>query len=201
MPLNLIIHGTPDREEFYDPAFPAPAHAHWIPWLHNQFEMNDLHAQAPAMPRAWRPNYEAWKETFEYFPICAESVLVGHSCGGGFLLRYLSENKIRVKRTVLVAPWLDPTKRKDPAFFDFTLDPDLTTRTELHLLHSDDDDESIHKSVAQIRESLPDLHYHEYSGYGHFCIGDMGTDAFPELRDIALYGKREAHAQSIGVLG
>ena len=190
MSINLIIHGTPGRDEFYDPAFPAPGQSHWLPWLHKQFEMRDLPAQTPAMPKAWWPNYAAWKETFEYFPVGEESILVGHSCGGGFLLRYLSENKIRVKRAVLVAPWLDPDQRKDPAFFDFEIDPGITERTELHVLNSDDDEEEIQTSVAQILEKISGLTCHAFSGYGHFTLGDIGTEEFPVLRDIALSGMR-----------
>lgn len=32
------------------------------------------------------------------------------SCGAGFLLRWLSENSVRIAKLILVIPWLDPNK-------------------------------------------------------------------------------------------
>jgi hypothetical protein len=32
----IIVHGCPDREEYYDPAAPSASNHHWLPWLANQ---------------------------------------------------------------------------------------------------------------------------------------------------------------------
>ncbi|MEX0652068.1 MAG: alpha/beta fold hydrolase [Candidatus Paceibacterota bacterium] len=76
------------------------------------------------MPEPYLPNYEKWIEVFEQFKVDEETDLVGHSCGAGFLLRWLSENKINVGKLVLVAPWIDPINElgDENNFFDFERD-------------------------------------------------------------------------------
>ncbi len=186
MKTGLIIHGTPDKEEYYSDAYPSCSNSHWTSWLQKQMCIQDILTQSLEMPKAYWPNYTNWREMLERFTIDENTILIGHSCGGGFLLRYFSENKIPVKRIVLVAPWLDPDQNKDPDFFNFEIDPNLTERTDLHMFYSDNDMESIQTSVKTIHSKIPDIHSREFKSYGHFCLGDMGTDQFPELRDIVI---------------
>ena len=188
MKTALIIHGTPGREEYFGD-YPLPSHSHWLPWLQKQLLMEGYEAQTPEMPRAYEPNYPLWKRTFEQFSIDKDTVLVGHSCGAGFLLRWLSENEdVRVKRVILVAPWLDPLGEKCPEFFDFSLRGSLARETDMHIVESNDDALSIMQSAAAIRFDLPEVKRHLFTGYGHFCLRDMLTPAFPELKDLALTG-------------
>lgn len=182
----VLIHGTPSRKEFYGHEYLSPSNCHWFPWLQREMLQAGYATQAPEMPSAVYPNYLMWKETFEYFPIEENNIYVGHSCGGGFLLRYFSEHKKPVKRVVLVAPWLDPENEKDPLFFDFEIDANIVNRTDLHILASDNDDKDIIESVKIIKEKIPGIKIHEFHNYGHFCINDMKTEEFPELRDIVL---------------
>lgn len=114
----ILIHGWPGKEEYFDPNIPSPSNSHWFPWVQHQLLLKKIEAQTPEMPKAYEPNYEAWKEMFERFEINENSILIGHSCGGGFLTRWLSENDVRVGKVALVAPWLDPLPEKeiDPAF-------------------------------------------------------------------------------------
>ena len=186
----ILIHGMPGKEEYYSKEADSPSNAHWFPWLQRELIQADYCTQAPEMPLAYMPNYEAWKKTFEQFDIDENTILVGHSCGGGFLVRYLSENSITVKRTVLVAPWLDPHKSKDPALFDFKINSDLIKRTDLHMLYSDNDEDSIDLSVEIIKSALPDIISYEFKNYGHFCKSDLKTEEFPELLNICLKGEQ-----------
>lgn len=186
MPSAIILHGTCDREEYFDPNSPNLSNAHWFPWLQKELLIAGIMAHTPEIPAAYAPDYTIWKREFTRYDFDQHSILIGHSCGGGFLLRFLSENPTKVGRVILVAPWLDPDRVKTGHFFDFTIDPQITKRTDLHLLHSDNDAMDVQQSVATIRAALPQLTYHEFHNYGHFCAGEMGTLAFPELRDIAL---------------
>lgn len=105
----ILVPGRPDKEEYYDPKYPTNSNNHWFPWLSKQLQVNDVFAVVIEPPEPWKPRYGAWKKEFERFDITPETVLVGHSCGGGFLIRWLSENKDKkVGRVVLVAPWLNP---------------------------------------------------------------------------------------------
>ena len=95
-----------------------------------------------------------------------------------------------VERLVLVAPWMDPLRTKDPAFFDGPIDRRLAARNEVHIVVSDNDSSEVAASVQQIRTALPASTVYLFPGYGHFCLANMGTETFPELRDIALHGRK-----------
>lgn len=88
----------PSREEYLKPTRPAASNNHWLPWIQKQLSINGIVAQTPEMPEPFRPDYDKWKETFEQFTLNDDTILVGHSCGGGFLLRWLSENDVKVGR-------------------------------------------------------------------------------------------------------
>ncbi|MCA9361326.1 alpha/beta hydrolase [Candidatus Kaiserbacteria bacterium] len=186
----IIIHGTCDKEEYYSPEYPSASNFHWLPWLVKQLLIKDIHAVTPEMPHGYMPDYTVWKREFERFDITNETILVGHSCGGGFLVRWLSENKDKkVGKVVLVAPWLDPNKTKgeDNDFFDFIMDPELVSRTQgVTVFNSDDDMEAVHKSVKQIMDTIPNIKLVGFEGKGHFCLSDLGTEAFPELLEEIL---------------
>jgi predicted alpha/beta hydrolase family esterase len=182
----ILVPGRPDKEEYYDPKYPTNSNNHWFPWLSKQLQINDVFAIAIEPPKPYSPRYDVWKREFEKFDITPETVLIGHSCGGGFLVRWLSENKDKkVGKVVLVAPWLNPENNpvSDTAdFFDFEIDPDLVSRTAgVTIFNSDNDQETIHKSVQIIRDNIKDLQYIEFHDHGHFCIEDMSTVEFPEL--------------------
>lgn len=103
----IILHGQPSKEEYYDPERPSMSNAHWIPWLQGQLLKNDIAAATPEVPFAYEPEWELWKQEVERFEITPDTLIVGHSRGGEFWLRYLSENKdLSVGKVVLVAPSL-----------------------------------------------------------------------------------------------
>lgn len=179
----VIVHGKPGRPEYYDPDLPSASNHHWLPWLANQLIVRDIPAHTPEMPLAYAPDYPAWRREFERYDVNAGTLLVGHSCGAGFLLRWLSEHPdVRVNRVVLVAPWLDPDGDRAPGFFDFDLDPGLVARTAgLTIANSDDDGEQIQRSVRILRDAVPGVGYREFHAHGHFGVDDLGGTAFPEL--------------------
>jgi len=186
----IILHGTCDKEEYYSSEYPSASNFHWLPWLVKQLLIKDIHAVTPEMPHGYMPNYAVWKREFERFDITSETTLVGHSCGGGFLVRWLSENKDKqVGKVVLVAPWLDPNKTKgeDNDFFDFTMDTGLVSRTQgVTIFNSDTDMEAVHTSVNQIMDTIQNIKLVEFENKGHFCLSDLNGEAFPELLDEVL---------------
>lgn len=180
----VIIHGKPSKDEYYDPARPSQSNSHWLAWLQKQLTINDILAQAPEMPKPYHPSYEDWKETFEQFVVSTETTLVGYSCGGGFLVRYLSENPhVEAGTVVLVAPWINPENQPDAIdCFDFSIRSDIVKQTKrLLIIASDNDYASITKSVSMLRSQISDVEYKEIGGKKHFCYDDLGGEAFPEL--------------------
>lgn len=183
----IIIHGYYTKEEYCDLDRPSPSNDHWIPWLQRQLLLKGIETQTPEMPGFYEPNYEKWKETLDMFKPDKETILVGHSCGGGFLVRYLSEQNIKVNNVILVAPWLDPDKNIDPEFFNFSIDNDLCKKAnEVSLLYSKDDFPEVIKSVDTIKEKISNLNIKEFENMGHFSSDSMKSEGFPELLEECL---------------
>jgi uncharacterized protein len=185
----IILHGGPSVEEYYDPATPSESNAHWLPWLQKQLLVKDIFAVTPEVPRSFDRNWKVWQREVERFDIGPGTVLVGHSTGAGFWIKYLSTHKqLKVDKVVLVAPWLDPDREHTKDFFDdFEIDPTFPARTKgVTILHSDNDQASVQKTVQIVREQVPGVGYKEFHGYGHFCFNDMKTQEFPELLAVII---------------
>ncbi|KKR18803.1 MAG: hypothetical protein UU65_C0001G0193 [candidate division CPR2 bacterium GW2011_GWC1_41_48] len=102
------------------------------------------------------------------------------------LVRWLSENDVKVGKVILVAPSLDP-ERTVNGFYDFKIDLDLASKTKgLVIFGSDNDGQSIKNSIKKLLSVIKDVKYREFSGYGHFTFGDMGKREFPELFEEAM---------------
>jgi len=179
----VILHGKPGREEYFSDKYPSGSNSHWIPWLQKQLLMWGYDVQTPEVIDAYKPDYTIWRTEFERHLVEHPMVFVGHSCGAGFLVRWLSEHpEVSAEKVVLVAPWLDPHRSDTTDFFEFDIDPRLDERVgELHLFNSTDDMESIPISVETLLTELKNVVLHEYDDMGHFCFNDMGTVEFPDL--------------------
>jgi predicted alpha/beta hydrolase family esterase len=179
----IILHGTPSKEEYYEPSVPSMSNAHWLPWLQGQLLKKDIPAATPEIPHSYDPRWEVWQKEVLRHDITPETVLVGHSCGAGFFIRLLSENKnIRCAKLILVAPWIDPHKTDAVDFFDFEIDEDITERVgSIILYNSDDDMSSVQDSVKVITDKISGIIYKEFNGYGHFTQRSMKSIEFPEL--------------------
>lgn len=184
----IILHGFQNEQEFHDSAQPAPGNGHWMPWLQKQLMIKDIAAWTPTVPHSWRLKYSDWVEEFERYPITKETMLVGHSCGGGFIVRWLSENpEAKVGKVVLVAPWINPIGEESTDFFEFEMNQNIVKQTGgIAIFASDNDFESVQKSVEIIKSNISNINCRDFHNYGHFCIEDMGTVEFPELRDLLL---------------
>jgi predicted alpha/beta hydrolase family esterase len=182
----IIIHGAPYEDKFYSPEVPSPSNCNWIPWLQKQLAIKDVLSQALEMPKPYDPIYEQWVEVFQQMKISSKTTLIGHSCGGGFLLRYLSENKdVYPGKVVLVAPWLDPIHELSTDFFKFDIDNNLSNRTKLHIFVSDDDFEEVQSSLMLIKKEVPNAIYHEFTDKGHFD-GDGPEKSILELLEVLI---------------
>ncbi len=171
----IIVHGMPDKDEYYDLSGQTMSNSHFIPWLQKQLQVRDIKADTPEMPNAYQPDYEVWSQEFERFDITPQTVLVGHSCGAGFLIRWLSEHPdILVAKVVLVAPWLNTEHEVDTGMFEFTIDPELSSRVPVIVFESTNDDYYVQRSVAKIHQVLPNARYQVFENHGHFCANDIG---------------------------
>lgn len=144
----------------------------------------------PGMPNALDAKYEEWKIWFEkYLPYLADMViLVGHSLGAIFLVKYLSENDLgkEIKGLLLVAAPFGNTDTYSLA--DFNL-PDDLSRVEsqcrhIQLYHSTDDPVVPFSDLAKYQAKLPRARASIFADREHF-----NQETFPELvEDIRLLG-------------
>lgn len=179
----ILLHGWPDKEEFFDASKPSSSNSQWLPWLQKQLVVRGIDTQTPEMLNAYEPNYEIWRKTLENLRPDENTILVGHSCGGGFIVRWLSENNIKVDKVFLVAPWIDLTKEHiDPKFFDFKIDESLRDKTNgITIIYSDNDYEDVGQTVNFLKGKIRNVKLIEMKGMGHFVTEDLGSNEFPAL--------------------
>lgn len=185
----VILHGGPSKAEYYDPDIPSESNCHWLPWLQSQLLKHDIPAATPEVPWAFDRNWQVWCREVERFDITPETILVGHSTGGGFFIKYLSIHpELTVGKVVLVAPWLDPEAKHTKNFFDdFDIDPAFPARTAgVTVFNSTNDQHDIHMTVDILKDGVSGITYRDFKDYGHFCYSDMKTTKFPELLEEVL---------------
>jgi predicted alpha/beta hydrolase family esterase len=184
----IILHGIEENRKDYDGLPESESNLGWYPVAQWGLTRRGILTQTPEMPNPYMPvmNYEEWIKTISQFDINEQTLLIGHSCGGGFWVKYLSQNpQIKVGQLILVAPWID-IDREHPTFFaDWEIDPTLPTRCgQIDLFVSSDDRDIIIKSVEKIKSVFSDkIIYHNFNDKGHFSWGSIGRN-FPEILEV-----------------
>ena len=138
----------------------------------------------PRMPNGQNAKYLEWKIYFEkLLPLMDDGVvLVGHSLGGIFLAKYLSEETVskKIHATLFVAAPFN-TVEVHP-YADFNLSEPLTRPTkqggDLFFYQSKDDQVVPYSNVKDYQRVFPSAHFTLVDGRGHFNDG-----TFPELEE------------------
>jgi uncharacterized protein len=183
----VIVHGCPGSEEKAMDPERRTYDKHWIPWIKKMLYEENIESFFPLMPEPWAPNYEEWKKEFDKFNIYEDDVLVGHSCGCAFLVRWLGDTKKKIKKLILVAPWKisDEESKKEfeimEKFYDYEIDKSVKENVEEVIIFTADDEEEIGKESVKIFSDALGGEIIELNNHGHYCFGDMGTEEFPEL--------------------
>lgn len=188
----IIIHGCPDEKEKTMDSKMRTYDKHWMPWIQEKLTEKGLKTERPLMPSPWEPDYEKFKAEFEKFQVDKETILIGHSCGCAFLIRWLGETKQVISRLILVAPWKIPQEKRqgtDKEFYNYAIDGTIKNRTEKIIMFTADDEEEDGKKSLEIFYQALQGEVIELKKHGHYTMGDMGTDEFPELLDIVFDGK------------
>src|SRR3989339_2261737 len=128
----IIIHGCPyNIEKAMDPET-RTYDKHWIPWAKKQLIENNILTEAPLMPEPWSPNYEKFKKEFEKHPVDENTVLIGHSCGCAFLVRWLGETKRKIYKLILVSPRKTSSGNNEirKKFYTYDIDKSIKNRVK-----------------------------------------------------------------------
>ncbi len=94
MKTAFIFHGTE--------GFPEE---NWFPWLKQKLEDSGYKTIVPQFPTPENQTLENWFKVFEKYidSYTPETILIGHSLGGAFLLRVLEKYDIKIKSAHLVS--------------------------------------------------------------------------------------------------
>lgn len=138
---------------------------------------------APSMPNKLNAKYEEWKIWFEkLIPFFEpEIILVGHSLGGIFLVKYLAENILprKIKGIFLVAPPFDD-KNSEYSLADFVLPHNFKRLQQqcsaMTFYQSSDDDVVPYADFEKYKQVLPKAMFKSFTDRGHFS-----QEEFPEL--------------------
>jgi hypothetical protein len=134
------------------------------------------------MPNAQNARFIEWKIWFEKFiPYFNQKIIfVGHSLGGLFLAKYLSENDYpkKIKATLLIAASYN-TPKHNP-LVDFTLNTPLTKFAKqggnILLYHSKNDPIVAFDDLGRYSQELPNATLRIFEDRGHF-----NSETFPEI--------------------
>ena len=90
----FIFHGTGGYPE-----------ENWFPWLKRKLEELNCKVIVPKFPTPKSQTLENWFKIFGNFKkyYNEDTILVGHSLGGAFLLRVLEKENIKIKAAFIVA--------------------------------------------------------------------------------------------------
>ncbi|MCL2748621.1 MAG: alpha/beta hydrolase [Alphaproteobacteria bacterium] len=185
---GIILHGIEENRKDYTGLSESPSNLGWYPIVQWELTKRGILTQTPEMPNPYLPdmNYDEWVAMISRCEINEDTLLIGHSCGAGFWLKYLSLNpQIKVGQLILVAPWID-IEREHPTFFtNWEFDKNLPSRCgQIDLFVSSDDMNIVLTSVEKIKEVYGDkIKYHEFDDKEHFSWGCIGRD-FPELLTV-----------------
>jgi len=179
----FIIHGCPSDEERAMNPETRTYDKHWMPWIKKELISRGIKTETPLMPNPWEPDYEVFKKEFEKYEVTEDTTLIGHSCGCTFLVRWLEDTKKKINKLILVAPWKieEDASESKKAFYEFPIDATIKNRVkEIVMFTADDEDERGKQGLKMFHEFLGGKII-ELKGRGHYTMGDMGTEEFPEL--------------------
>ena len=92
----FIIHGS----------FSSP-YSNWLGWLHDFIEKEGKQVYVPDFPiGVGYQNYENWSKLLKYYLdlglLNEKTTIIGHSIAPIFISKFLTENKIKVKKLIFV---------------------------------------------------------------------------------------------------
>jgi len=182
----IIVHGSADDEN--DKEY----NRHWMKWIKKKLEEKNIKVFAPNMPNPWKPDYNIYKREFDKLDVDENTILIGHSSGCAFLVRWLGESQGRVRKLILVAPWKISSKefsKEENELYNFKINNRIKKRFKEIVIFISNDGEEDGKKSARIFHDVLGGRIIELKNHGHFTKEDMGTEEFPELLKVILNGK------------
>ena len=186
----IVIHGCPSNIEKEMDLETRTYDKHWIPWIKQELIKQGIKTEIPLMSNPWEPDYNVFKKEFKKYSVSENTILIGHSCGCAFLVRWLGESKQQIYKLILVAPWKIPDKddKFGKAFYEYSIDETIKLRVkEIVMFTANNEEEDGKKSLKIFHDAL-DGKIIKLQNRGHYTMGNMGTEVFPELLKEVIAG-------------
>jgi len=199
----ILLHGWTNGDIAGIPEFLPDSEQNWMGWTKKELEKLGYHVSTPFLRYGYKSEYDDWKREIEKLDIDDDTILVGWSSGGAFWVRWLSENKRRVKKLILVAPAkivgntekplleiraldINPEWRPQwERFHDFQCDPEIKNRVEEIVIFISNDApwlvEASHLYAKEFNAELVNI-----ENQGHFENHRRPSPEFPELLKVIL---------------
>ena len=156
----------------------------WFPWLKEKLEEKNYAVFVPQFPTPEGQSLQAWFDVLENYEqyINEESILIGHSLGGMFVLRVLEKLSHKVKAAFFVGTpiGIEPIKKYENVLafggFDFRFDVIKNKSENFIVFHSDNDPnvalangEQLAKELGVSLSLVPNAgHFNTKAGYNKF---------------------------------
>jgi len=150
----------------------------WKKNLHNILG-SDYDVIIPEMPNRINAKYTEWQIWFEKFIPLLESevILIGHSMGGSFLAKYLSENEFpkKIKGLFLIAPPFKGDSEYPLSTFSLPADLNgLANQPEKIFLYQSQDDPVVpFTELEKYQKNLPNATVRIFTDRGHFMQPEL----------------------------
>ena len=176
----VLIHGCPEIDSETEIKYNEQ---HWLLWVKLSLEKRGIKVDNPLMPNAKKPVYEDYKRVLNELEINQDTVLVGHSCGGSLIIRYIQDMKKRVSKVIMVAPWKfnDEGTKYHEDFYNYEIEPFVKSYIEEVVYFTSDNEEDAGKKSLEIFQNILGGKTINIQNHGHYVEGEMGTNEFPEL--------------------
>lgn len=187
----LLIHGGDTHKnytEFFSSLCNKSVKLEWI--LSRKDWKNELQRQlwddflvyAPQMPNKQNAKYKEWKIVFEKIVDKLDNnfILIGHSLGAMFIVKYLSEHTINktIKKTLLLATPFDNADTDQLVWFQRKSNLKHLEKQagKLFFYHSEDDFAVPFEHVMKYKKALPRANFRLMKDRNHFLQEEV-----PEL--------------------
>jgi uncharacterized protein len=157
----------------------------------------------PRMPHEDEPDYQRWRPVLakELSALRGDAILVGHSLGASFLLKYLTEEKIgtRVAGLFLIAtPYWGGDGWRYAGFERVALRDNFVARlppaTPLFLYHGRDDEVVPFTHLGLYAKKIPRATVRALEGRGHQLNNDL-SEVAADIKSISAASAAELRAR------
>jgi uncharacterized protein len=99
----ILLQGAGETQESY-----------WLPYVKRELEKRDYKVWLPQLPEINNPKLEfVIPYILEKGEFNQETVMIGHSAGGPFILSVLEKIKVKIKKAIMVAGLSEPSTDDD----------------------------------------------------------------------------------------